>query len=146
MTLPLEDFRVADQASRKIITIKRVTVEEFGQVLEELSNLVSGSASITLHNYYSFLVKKLIPEYKKLLRTIDEEDKSGYITILYEYITAIYPRLAVEFVCKVINLNIINQLVKDENAANIVNSNVVKEPSLSSLEDVKKIETYLNQN
>jgi ATP-dependent Clp protease ATP-binding subunit ClpA len=154
-------YRAVCPEIEKVLLVKGFSLDDEKRLYDSIKDkILQAEENIDVFDYKKFIIQKFLVNAKDFLKGLpkDEEESSAIINIVYESIVRIYPPYSLEFICQDINTDIffkdikgklggkkLAEKLKNLNSLTDVN-NSENTVMVSSLEDIKHIESYFKEN
>lgn len=154
-------YRAVCPEIEKVLLVKGFSLDDEKRLYDSIKDkILQAEENIDVFDYKKFIIQKFLVNAKDFLKGLpkDEEESSAIINIVYESIVRIYPPYSLEFICQDINTDIffkdikgklggkkLAEKLKNLNSLTDVN-NSENAVMVSSLEDIKHIESYFKEN
>ena len=154
-------YRAVCSEIEKVLLVKGFSLDDEKRLYDSIKDkILQAEENIDVFDYKKFIIQKFLVNAKDFLKGLpkDEEESSAIINIVYESIVRIYPPYSLEFICQDINTDIffkdikgklggkkLAEKLKNLNSLTDVN-NSENTVMVSSLEDIKHIESYFKEN
>lgn len=154
-------YRAVCPEIEKVLLVKGFSLDDEKRLYDSIKDkILQAEENIDVFDYKKFIIQKFLVNAKDFLKGLpkDEEESSAIINLVYESIVRIYPPYSLEFICQDINTDIffkdikgklggkkLAEKLKNLNSLTDVN-NSENTVMVSSLEDIKHIESYFKEN
>jgi ATP-dependent Clp protease ATP-binding subunit ClpA len=154
-------YRAVCPEIEKVLLVKGFSLDDEKRLYDSIKDkILQAEENIDVFDYKKFIIQKFLVNAKDFLKSLpkDEEESSAIINIVYESIVRIYPPYSLEFICQDINTDIffkdikgklggkkLAEKLKNLNSLTDIN-NSENTIMVSSLEDIKRIESYFKEN